>query len=97
MQKMQRKAEEDPLQYKCAATTRGKHSQCKISNTRLQYETITGVLDLDDRGVCLVAGILKIDAVVKLKNAAKEPPPPLPLPLPPPQQPQMLVEKDATL
>ncbi|KYM92750.1 hypothetical protein ALC53_00687 [Atta colombica] len=80
-------------QYKYA--TRRKHLQCKISSARLQYETISGVLDLDDCGVCPVPGIRNVKSVVVNADAVKQlpPPPPPPPPLPPPQ-PQ--VEKDAT-
>ncbi|KYN29065.1 hypothetical protein ALC57_01495, partial [Trachymyrmex cornetzi] len=64
-----------------------------ISSTRLQYETISGVLDLDDRGVCHVPGIRKnVRSVVVNADAIKQPPP-----LPPPQQqPLQEVEKDVT-
>ncbi|EGI63693.1 hypothetical protein G5I_07930 [Acromyrmex echinatior] len=49
------------------ATTQASHSAswC-ISSVRLQYETISGVLDLGDRGVCHVPGIRKYYIVIQI-------------------------------
>ncbi|EGI57405.1 hypothetical protein G5I_14560 [Acromyrmex echinatior] len=68
----------------------------RLSAARLQYETISGVLDLDDCGVCHVPGIRQgnVRSVVVNAAAVKQQPPPPPPPPPPPQQ--QLVEKDAT-